>query len=266
MLPSRPTSRPKRRTLYVCLATVVSCLWLLHLCFGTEPDNGLSSDKKEYTGSAQQLPISHVPTEQELNVEAAGLEEATNEKKIPLEAHIMSKCPDAKDCLRDLIVPAMERIVDKVNFRLSFIGEIDSSDSSVHCRHGQTECLGNILSLCAQDLYDNSTKISLGFSTCMISSYADIPSRQLVQNCALEHGVDFELLNQCVSEEGKGMDLLEESVQRTKDAGVVFSCTVRLDDKIRCIMDGGEWKDCEGGNRPEDLIRDVEKLWAEDRE
>ena len=123
MLPSRPTSRPKRRTLYVCLATVVSCLWLLHLCFGTEPDNGLSSDKKEYTGSAQQLPISHVPTEQELNVEAAGLEEATNEKKIPLEAHIMSKCPDAKDCLRDLIVPAMERIVDKVNFRLSFIGE-----------------------------------------------------------------------------------------------------------------------------------------------
>ena len=62
------------------------------------------------------------------------------------------------------------------------------------------------------------------------------------------------------------MDLLEESVQRTKDAGVVFSCTVRLDDKIRCIMDGGEWKDCEGGNRPEDLIRDVEKLWAEDRE
>ena len=41
---------------------------------------------------------------------------------VPLEAHVMSKCPDARDCLRDLVVPAMEKIVDKVNFRLSFIG------------------------------------------------------------------------------------------------------------------------------------------------
>ena len=42
--------------------------------------------------------------------------------KVPLEAHIMSKCPDAKDCLKDLVVPAMEKIYDKVNFTLSYIG------------------------------------------------------------------------------------------------------------------------------------------------
>ena len=41
---------------------------------------------------------------------------------VPLEAHIMSKCPDARDCLSDLIVPAMEKISDKVDFSLSFIG------------------------------------------------------------------------------------------------------------------------------------------------
>lgn len=41
---------------------------------------------------------------------------------VPLEAHVMSKCPDARDCLRDLVVPAMEKISDKVHFRLSFIG------------------------------------------------------------------------------------------------------------------------------------------------
>ena len=41
---------------------------------------------------------------------------------VPLEAHIMSKCPDAKDCLRDLVVPAMEDIADMVDFNLSFIG------------------------------------------------------------------------------------------------------------------------------------------------
>ena len=42
--------------------------------------------------------------------------------KVPLEAHIMSKCPDAKDCLHDLVLPAMQRIEDKVDFKLSFIG------------------------------------------------------------------------------------------------------------------------------------------------
>lgn len=41
---------------------------------------------------------------------------------VPLEAHIMSKCPDAKDCLRELVVPAMEKIVGIVDFNISFIG------------------------------------------------------------------------------------------------------------------------------------------------
>ena len=131
----------------------------------------------------------------------------------------------------------------------------------MHCKHGQTECLGNILSLCAHNLYPNDTKISLGFTTCLVLDYADIPSRSLVQNCALEHGVDFERLNGCVSEEGKGLDLLEASVKRSQDAGVQYSCTVRLDDKFRCVRDSGKWKDCEGGSEVKDLVNDVERLY-----
>lgn len=42
--------------------------------------------------------------------------------KVALEAHIMSKCPDAKACLEKLIVPAMVQISDKVDFQLSYIG------------------------------------------------------------------------------------------------------------------------------------------------
>lgn len=48
---------------------------------------------------------------------------------VPLEAHIMSKCPDAKTCLEELVVPAMERVVDMVNFRLSYIGSVDENDT-----------------------------------------------------------------------------------------------------------------------------------------
>lgn len=41
---------------------------------------------------------------------------------VPLEAHIMSKCPDARDCLHDMILPAMQNVSDKVDFKLSYIG------------------------------------------------------------------------------------------------------------------------------------------------
>ncbi len=92
--------------------------------------------------------------------------------------------------------------------------------------HGQTECLGNMLSLCAHNLFPNNTKISLGFSTCLIMHYQQIPSRDLVQSCALEHGIPFEDLNDCISEEGKGLDLLEASIKRSENAGVKKSCTV----------------------------------------
>lgn len=41
---------------------------------------------------------------------------------VPLEAHIMSKCPDARDCLKMLVLPTMQQVYNKVNFTLSFIG------------------------------------------------------------------------------------------------------------------------------------------------
>lgn len=43
-------------------------------------------------------------------------------QRVPLEAHIMSKCPDAKDCLRDMVLPAMMNVSHKVDFKLSYIG------------------------------------------------------------------------------------------------------------------------------------------------
>lgn len=42
--------------------------------------------------------------------------------RVPLEAFIMSKCPDARDCLHDMVLPAMQEISHKVDFKLSYIG------------------------------------------------------------------------------------------------------------------------------------------------
>lgn len=180
---------------------------------------------------------------------------------VPLEAHIMSKCPDAKDCLKMLVLPTMQRVIDKVNFTLSYIGTPTDNDG-VDCMHGPEECLGNIIELCAAKLYPDP-KIYLGFTMCMTRDYHDIPSKSLVEDCALEHGIDFDKLNECsiADNGGLGMGLLRDSIRRTKDAGVINSCTVRLNEEIYCIRDGGKWRDCPNGPGVNDLIIAVEKLY-----
>ena len=126
--------------------------------------------------------------------------------------------------------------------------------------HGPGECLGNIIQLCAAKVYPDP-KIYLGFTNCMTSDYKDIPERSLVEACALEHGVDFQTLNDCISEEGEGMDLLRASVERSRHQNVTKSCTVRLNGKMRCVRDGGEWYDCPGGSKVSDLVGDVQDLY-----
>lgn len=71
--------------------------------------NTLDEEKMEYALS-----------EEKIGAVAVG--ESANVTKVPLEAHVMSKCPDARDCLQLLVVPAMERISDKVDWTLSYIG------------------------------------------------------------------------------------------------------------------------------------------------
>lgn len=158
---------------------------------------------------------------------------------VPFEAHIMSKCPDAKDCLRMLVLPAMQRVIEKVNFTLSYIGTPTANDG-VDCKHGPEECmlsrlsvtksisgyftniwmssvgLGNIMLLCASNLYPDP-KIYLGFAMCLIKDYEDIPQRSLIEDCALEHAIDFDKLSDCASQDdgGFGVDMLRKSVGRS---------------------------------------------------
>ena len=36
---------------------------------------------------------------------------------------------------------------------------------------------------------------------------------------------------------------------------------IRLNDKVRCIRDSAEWKDCPGGYQVDDLVRDIEQSY-----
>jgi Gamma interferon inducible lysosomal thiol reductase (GILT) len=148
---------------------------------------------------------------------------------VSLEAHIMSMCPDARDCLELLVIPAMALLpAAHVNFTLSFIGRPTPRDGGVECPHGPRECLGDMLELCAARLYPREPKRHLGFAMCLSRRYDEIPQRGLVEGCAAQQGVDFEQLNECASGEtgATGMDMLRRSVEWSAQQGVVKSCTV----------------------------------------
>ena len=127
-------------------------------------------------------------------------------------------CADEEqDALRELILPVMQQVHDKVNFTLSYIGKTTANDG-VECKHGPSECMGNILELCAREIYPDP-KINLGFINCLTKDYENIPERALVEDCALEHAIDFKALNDCATKDdgAHGMKLLRDSVQRTAD-------------------------------------------------
>ncbi len=212
----------------------------------------------------------------------AGSEALANKRLVPLEAHIMSKCPDTKvrplpvpplpsraiytlganinqsqACLKELVLPAMERVSSKVAFQLSFLGRSTDNDG-VECMHGPSECLGNILLLCAAHLYP--TPLALPFAMCLENEYQDIPDETLVRQCALEHAVNFDRINDCASDEALGIGLLRDSVERTTSKSVTKSCTVRLNEEVYCIHDG-TWKECPKGPGVNDLVIEIEKLY-----
>lgn len=131
--------------------------------------------------------------------------------------------------------------------------------------HGPGECLGNMVHLCGANLYpyshaaekQNTTFIS--FSQCLVHDYENLPNQTFIEECAKEGGVDFQKINDCVSDQGfeGGIELLRSSFEWSEYLGVRTSCTVRVAGKRRCVRDGGKWIDCEGGSRVEDLVRDI---------
>ena len=135
--------------------------------------------------------------------------------------------------------------------------------------HGPSECLGDILHLCAAKINTPPSPppahTYLPFSLCLTHDYKNIPDQEFVEGCADKSGIDFRKLNECASDMGPdgGLSIFRESVERSKTLGAETSCTVRVDGKKRCIRDGSEWKDCDGGSDPEDLVRDIRKIYKE---
>ncbi|KAI0192753.1 hypothetical protein EV127DRAFT_38608 [Xylaria flabelliformis] len=187
----------------------------------------------------------------------------STEKTTPaLELHIISKCPNAMHALTELVLPTIERVHDKVDFKLSIIAREISEDGSVQCLHGPSECEGSTFELCTQEqLYPDSETL-VGFVECLTADYHQIPAREHYEACASNHTVDLAPIDRCMARDGGayGHNLLVESVQHSKDVSVRISGTIRLNEQIYCIRDGPNWTNCPNGPGVDELVDAIEKL------
>ncbi|KAH6645351.1 hypothetical protein BKA67DRAFT_584833 [Truncatella angustata] len=178
-------------------------------------------------------------------------------ERVPLEIHIITKCGNARTALTDLLLPTIERVYDKVDFRLSIVAR--PTEDGIVCKHGPEECKASIMELCAQETHPDS-RTYIGFIECLTHEYERIPERAHYEVCASKFSVDLEAVDQCATRDGGayGFKLLRESAQHTIDAGVRISGTVRLNEKIYCIRDGDNWTDCPNGPSVDNLVDAIE--------
>jgi hypothetical protein len=59
---------------------------------------------------------------------------------------------------------------------------------------------------------------------------------------------------------GISINYLRTNLIAIVQVGVTTSCTIRLNDEVYCVRDGGEWKDCPHGSGVNDLVIAIEKL------
>ncbi|KAF3156871.1 hypothetical protein TWF106_004058 [Orbilia oligospora] len=187
----------------------------------------------------------------------------TRKPPVEVEMFVMSKCPDARDCVRDLVLPVMAQLYDSgiITLRPTYIGTPDDSNAGMACKHGPDECLGDMLELCAYELHKDRPQMWLGFINCMGQNYQNIPQDAYVSNCASEYGLSFDQLERCAAseDENRGMELLRASARRAIDQGISTSCTVTVNGKTVCVRDNGQWKGCTGSK--DDLVQEVQHAY-----
>ncbi|KAI9008687.1 hypothetical protein DFJ74DRAFT_364321 [Hyaloraphidium curvatum] len=178
---------------------------------------------------------------------------------VPVTAYVMSRCPDAARC-EPILAEAVAKVGAIAEIRTDYI--VRMNDGVLSCPHGDTECAGNRQQLCAYHLFKQSPPAGSSpndwfkFVTCQSAKYYEIPSADLLATCAARIGLDPAEITKCADSD-LGKELLFASGEATRAAGAKKSCTVHVAGKMRCLVDGGQWQDCEGGHEPADFVRTI---------
>ena len=207
---------------------------------------------------------------------------------VTLDLFVASKCPDASRCENRFLPAVLAAVGELVDLRLGFIGALnDSAPFGAECMHGDSECAGNAVQLCAQAHYPTDVDADSknlpkrhiwtqllqcvgGFNH---TNQSAIPAN--TDSCLGDLGVPEAILDRvhaCASG-AEGRALLAASIGRTaamcgahSDAprAGCKSCSMFLDGQRACVVDDGAWYNCSAGLAPDDAVPAVatETAWV----
>ncbi|KZV61008.1 hypothetical protein PENSPDRAFT_659203 [Peniophora sp. CONT] len=193
----------------------------------------------------------------------------TTDVKVPVTLGVMSRCPDALLC-ESVFNQVLAKVESKIDLALTYVGRLNESEPTfgVTCKHGPTECAGNVQQLCVSKYRPLKT----WWSYVMCQNYQGkdkVGNADVALKCARTSGIDWETsdVGQCAGLDGsgtgeEGINLLKESVQVTESLGIVNSCTMLINGEKVCVRDG-EWRECENGHAPQDFVRQIEAAYRE---
>lgn len=142
--------------------------------------------------------------------------------RVEVEVFVMSKCPYSAK-VQESMVEVLERVGGYVEYEQHFVGTEESGSPS--CLHGESECKGNVVQLCAAE---HAPESLVELSGCMARNQAAIPDIWVA--CARGMGMDEEQgneVNDCVKGQ-EGQELLEKSFAIAAERGVNESPTVYI--------------------------------------
>lgn len=154
---------------------------------------------------------------------------------VPVDVYVMSMCPDAERCVRDLY-DTLRDLGARVAPELHFLGAVNA-DNTVSCKHGDAECETNRVLLCAQAQVAETR--ALAFARCFFDDLQT--ARERLPACAAEAGVDYGAVRQCADGE-HGEALMLASARRAFARGIVRSCHIEVDGEYFCELDGFKYR------------------------
>ncbi|BFZ62502.1 hypothetical protein YB2330_003599 [Saitoella coloradoensis] len=185
-------------------------------------------------------------------------------KRVEVRLNVMSQCPDARDC-EEVFAGVVEKGAYMIDFHIDYIAALSRPPTTdITCKHGPSECLGNIQQLCFSQSYPNPHLYLLPFILCQNLNQSQIPQNGI--GCFDFLNLDLTKWEQeivpCV-EGGEGLGLLINSARGVQERNVTRSCTVEVGGRKVCVRDGGEWKDCEVEPSMEGFLELIGKEYEE---
>jgi hypothetical protein len=142
---------------------------------------------------------------------------------VAAELFVMSRCPYGL-MAEDALFPALDKLGDAIDFRLHFIGDVDT-DGSLITMHGEPELRANLLQICAAKLAPKAFRTLIA---CMNRQPEAIPDNY--PDCAVKAGIDAAAVTACADgDEGRG--LLKASFEYAAQKGIQGSPSMTITGK-----------------------------------